>query len=60
MNQHVAIASRTESDRPVVPIGMPTLVKMAFDGADLAPLWNTLVARVNESGRCRCLDRPFA
>jgi hypothetical protein len=32
-----------------MPIGMPTLVKMAFDGADLAPVWNRLVARVNEN-----------
>jgi hypothetical protein len=30
------------------PIGLPTLVKMAFDGRDLAPVWNALVGRVKE------------
>jgi hypothetical protein len=38
-----------DNGQPAFPIGMPTLVKMAFDGADLAPVWNTLVARVNEN-----------
>jgi len=28
---------------PPVPIGLPTLAKMAFDGIDLAPVWNDLV-----------------
>ncbi len=28
------------------PIGLPALCKMAFDGLDLAPVWNTLVHRV--------------
>src|SRR4051794_38530925 len=36
---------------PPIPIGIPTLVKMAFDGLDLAPLWNTLVDRVNNAPR---------
>src|SRR2546428_13362700 len=31
---------------PATPIGLPTLAKMAFDGVDLAPVWNTLVGRV--------------
>jgi hypothetical protein len=31
-----------------VPIGLPRLAKMAFDGVDLAPLWNTLVLRVQD------------
>jgi glutathione synthase/RimK-type ligase-like ATP-grasp enzyme len=29
-----------------VPIGLPTLAKMAFDGKDLAPIWNELVRQV--------------
>ena len=33
---------------PATPIGLPTLCKMAFDGLDLAPVWNTLVHRVTE------------
>lgn len=32
------------------PIGLPALVKMAFDGNDLAPTWNMLVEQVTESG----------
>jgi glutathione synthase/RimK-type ligase-like ATP-grasp enzyme len=28
------------------PIGLPTLAKMAFDGKDLAPVWNELVRQV--------------
>ncbi|MGA2568040.1 MAG: hypothetical protein ABSF41_14575 [Pseudolabrys sp.] len=34
------------NERPVTPIGLPALCKMAFDGLDLAPVWNTLVHRV--------------
>ena len=34
-------------EQPAIPIGIPTLVKMAFDGFDLAPVWNKLVERVN-------------
>jgi hypothetical protein len=30
------------------PIGLPKLAKMAFDGLDLAPVWNALVRRVTE------------
>jgi glutathione synthase/RimK-type ligase-like ATP-grasp enzyme len=33
---------------PATPIGLPMLAKMAFDGIDLAPLWNELVRRVTE------------
>ena len=33
---------------PATPIGLPTLCQMAFDGIDLAPVWNTLVHRVTE------------
>jgi hypothetical protein len=29
-----------------VPIGLPTLAKLAFDGIDLAPTWNAFVHRV--------------
>ena len=31
------------------PIGLPTLAKMAFDGVDLTPMWNTLVERTLET-----------
>ena len=35
-------------DEPVaaIPIGLPALCQMAFDGHDLAPVWNKLVHRV--------------
>ena len=49
MSRHATGAVRKNHDQPAMPIGMPTLVKMAFDGTDLAPVWNTLVARVNEN-----------
>ena len=32
-----------------VPIGLPTLAKLAFDGFDLAPTWNALVDRVTDA-----------
>jgi hypothetical protein len=32
--------------RPATPIGLPALCQMAFDGLDLAPVWNDLVHRV--------------
>jgi glutamate/tyrosine decarboxylase-like PLP-dependent enzyme len=38
----------TDARPPAVPIGLPTLIKMAFDGRDLAPVWNELVGRVND------------
>ena len=31
-----------------MPIGLPALAKMAFDGADLAPVWNALVMRLDQ------------
>jgi hypothetical protein len=34
------------SNTAATPIGLPTLAKMAFNGLDLAPIWNTLVRRV--------------
>lgn len=49
MSRHATGTLRSDNDQPAMPIGMPTLVKMAFDGADLAPVWNGLVARVNEN-----------
>jgi hypothetical protein len=33
---------------PAVPIGLPALIKMAFDGVDLPPLWNELVGRAKD------------
>jgi hypothetical protein len=43
-NTNVAVANE---HYPATPIGLPTLCKMAFDGLDLAPVWNKLVHRVN-------------
>lgn len=34
---------------PAVPIGLPTLAKVAFDGIDLAPIWNSLSARASNA-----------
>jgi hypothetical protein len=34
---------------PPTPIGLPTLAKMAFDGIDLAPVWNDLVHSLNDT-----------
>lgn len=34
---------------PAVPIGLPTLVKLAFDGSNLEPLWQTLLERALEN-----------
>jgi hypothetical protein len=44
MNMHVDIEA--EAGRAL--IGLPTLAKFAFNGCDLAPVWNELVLRVNE------------
>jgi hypothetical protein len=33
---------------PPVPIGLPRLIKLAFDGVELAPIWNELVGRVKD------------
>lgn len=48
MTLHVASTLSDGTEIPV-PIGMPTLVKMAFDGMDLAPVWNSLVERVKDN-----------
>ena len=37
------------SETPVVPIGLPTLVKMAFDGKDWTSIWNALVDRLDSN-----------
>jgi glutathione synthase/RimK-type ligase-like ATP-grasp enzyme len=37
------------SEGPVVPIGLPTLVKMAFDGKDWTSIWNVLVDRLEDN-----------
>jgi hypothetical protein len=39
------------SNTAVTPIGLPTLCKMAFDGLDLAPVWNALVQRATADPR---------
>lgn len=43
MNANFALAN---AQRPATPIGLPALCQMAFDGLDLAPVWNSLVHRV--------------
>ncbi|MGH6725675.1 MAG: ATP-grasp domain-containing protein [Pseudolabrys sp.] len=42
-NANAALADELDS---VSPIGLPALCQMAFDGLDLAPVWNKLVLRV--------------
>ena len=39
------VATTKAGEHPI-PIGLPALCKMAFDGLDLAPVWNELVHRV--------------
>ena len=43
-NTNLAVA---DEQFPAVPIGMPALCQMAFDGLDLAPVWNRLVHQVS-------------
>ena len=43
MNANIAIAGEQAA---ATPIGLAALCKMAFDGFDLAPVWNRLVHRV--------------
>jgi len=43
------VAIESGSPAPAEPIGLPTLLKTAFDGVDLAPVWNMLVGRVSEN-----------
>ena len=45
MNVHAPI----EADIAPTLIGLPTLAKLAFDGGDLAPLWNELVLRARKN-----------
>src|SRR5665213_2656021 len=49
MTKHVSKICLDGANVPPVPIGIPTLVKMAFDGMDLAPVWNALIGRVQEN-----------
>jgi hypothetical protein len=49
MTIHVSNICPDEAVQPAIPIGIPTLVKMAFDGMELAPVWNALVTRVNDN-----------
>jgi hypothetical protein len=46
MTVHGIVANVAIEYCPPIPIGLPTLAKLAFDGADLAPIWNTLADRV--------------
>ena len=44
MNVHSHAFAAAEAAGPTL-IGLPTLAKLAFDGCDLAPVWNELVVR---------------
>jgi hypothetical protein len=44
-------ATETGGAAPTIPIGLPRLSKLAFDGADLAGVWNSLVGRVKDDPR---------
>lgn len=44
MNAHNSSFAPADTAAPA-PIGLPTLAKLAFDGCDLAPIWNELVMR---------------
>jgi len=44
MNVHSHAFAAAEESGPAL-IGLPTLAKLAFDGCDLAPVWNELVTR---------------
>ena len=44
-------ASEVGCVAPAIPIGLPRLSKLAFDGVELASLWNTLVGRVQDDPR---------
>ncbi len=43
MNANFTLAN---AQCPATPIGLPALCQMAFDGLDLAPVWNSLVHRI--------------
>jgi hypothetical protein len=50
MNIHSNAIASAEAAGPVL-IGVPTLAKLAFDGCDLAPIWNELITRAkNDPG----------
>ncbi|HLL26092.1 MAG TPA: hypothetical protein VKT73_00370 [Xanthobacteraceae bacterium] len=46
MNFHPRHGTAAIEPSVPVPIGLPALAKLAFDGCDLAPVWNQLVHRV--------------
>ena len=55
-----AIAVAVDEPAAAISIGLPALCQMAFDGHDLAPVWNKLVHRVRaRAGRRRRAARPF-
>jgi hypothetical protein len=45
MNMHAPV----DTDAAPALIGLPRLAKLAFDGCDLAPVWNELVLRVRDN-----------
>jgi hypothetical protein len=51
MIEDVIETSLEPGEQPAIPMGRPTLVKMSFDGADLTPVWDMLIDRVNNNPR---------
>jgi glutathione synthase/RimK-type ligase-like ATP-grasp enzyme len=49
MNFDLTRSDIATDEPPTVPIGVSTLVRMAFDGDDLTPIWNTLVGHLNKN-----------
>jgi hypothetical protein len=49
MTADTADRDAASSASPVVPIGLPTLVKMAFEGKDWTSIWNALVERLDDN-----------
>jgi len=49
MNFHLGQTTFDDDQEFPVPIGVPALSKLAFDGFDLAPTWNTLVHRFSNA-----------
>src|SRR4051794_22444015 len=48
MNPHYAARVDGNGNHPPIPMGLAVLLKLAFDGCALAPIWNELVHRVND------------
>jgi glutathione synthase/RimK-type ligase-like ATP-grasp enzyme len=47
MTADISDTGTADTSAPVIPIGLPTLVKMAFDGTDWTSIWNALLVRLD-------------